>query len=91
MAAGQGVSGTRWWPARMVLCAHYHLYNRPKLEGMLKWWPVDLESTGPEQKDRGADKSKRKTTCSRLPYPVVVEKRHLPNGERSRFETDLGL
>lgn len=79
---------------RSVLCGHYHLAGRPRLQGMLKWWPVDLEAAA-EFEGGGADGERvggrraRVAQCTPFPYPVRVQGRHLPIRERIRNKDDM--
>lgn len=79
---------------RSVLCGHYHLAGRPRLQGMLKWWPIDLNARAEADDSRTEDvppagRRARIVQCTPFPYPVLVEGRHLPIRDRVRDKDDM--
>lgn len=79
---------------RSVLCGHYHLAGRPRLQGMLKWWPINLDARAEADDSRADDlppvgRRARIAQCTPFPYPVLVEGRHLPIRDRVRNKDDM--
>lgn len=77
----------------VALFANRGLSSRAMLQGMLVWWPLvpGSRSTQDIEDTPKCNKGPRGRAGSRLtprPYPVVVQRRHLPTGERSR---DVGI
>lgn len=76
--------------ARSVLCARYNIANKPKVQGMLAWWPIDLDSApvdvavGDTSPDKRGRRGKPAKQCINFSFPVAVQKRHLPEEQRSR-------
>lgn len=79
---------------RSVLCGHYHLAGRPRLQGMLKWWPINLNARAEAGGSRAADvpavgRRARIAQCTPFPYRVLVEGRNLKIRERVRNKDDM--
>lgn len=79
---------------RTVLRAHHGVTHPPRLMGMLKWWPVNLDASAEMEADgaaAGVTNSRRSNIplCAHFAYPVLVERRHLPIRERLRERDDL--
>lgn len=81
--------------AAVFLCARYDVLHRPLLQGMFRWWPVNLNGPAPpgvaETDELGVPGRSPKggAKCNHFPYPVVVQRRHLPTGERRRAADDM--
>lgn len=73
----------------LALVAFHGLASKASLQGMLVWWPLDISSRNLAD-DEDAPKSKRGRrgrAGDRLrpqPFPVEVQRRHNPPGERRR-------
>lgn len=71
---------------KVVRTALLHKYGtscRAFIQGKLPWWPVDVRNTI-ESDDLGGTPK-----CMHFPYPVAVQRRHLPTGERTRNADDV--
>lgn len=76
---------------RAVLRGHHGVTHLPRLMGMLKWWPVNLEGT-PEVTPDDAPTNVRKGNvpqCSHFAFPVLVQRRHVPIRKRVRDRHDF--
>lgn len=74
---------------RVALCAKYAVVHKPNLHSMLAWWPINIQDPGAAEEDEAAPHGPggvRRTSANRFILPVMVEKRHLPTGERARPE-----
>lgn len=74
---------------RVELCAKYAAVHKPNLHSMLAWWPINLQDPGAAEEDEAAPRGPggvRRTSATHFLLPVIVEKRHLPTGERARPE-----
>eukprot|EP00170_Pyropia_yezoensis_P007069 contig_28818_g7091 len=68
---------------RTALLHKYGMSCRAFMQGKLPWWPVDVHNTI-ESDDLGGTPK-----CMHFPYPVAVQRRHLPTGERTRNADDV--
>jgi len=64
--------------ARNALLHKYGVSCRAFIQGKLPWWPVDLGNT------RASGDVGGTVRCMHFPFPVAVQRRHLPTGERTR-------
>lgn len=79
---------------RTLLRGHHGVTHPPRLMGMLKWWPINLDAALDENADEaaGALSGSRRGNlpqCTHFNFPVLVERRHLPIRERLRDQDDL--
>ncbi|OSX71035.1 hypothetical protein BU14_0614s0009 [Porphyra umbilicalis] len=64
--------------ARNALLHKYGVSCRAFIQGKLPWWPVDMGNTRASADVGGT------VRCMHFPFPVAVQRRHLPTGERTR-------
>jgi len=70
---------------RVALLHQYGAACRSFVQGKLPWWPVDKASRRKVADEKGSVSDQ----CAHFPYPVAVQRRHLPHGERTRDEDDV--
>lgn len=85
---------------RVALSGIYNVKHKPALTGMMGWLPIDLlgEDGGASEPAGGIEASATRgpggkvlPECAQYPYPVMVRKRHLQTGERSRDAKDMDV
>eukprot|EP00168_Porphyra_purpurea_P003251 TRINITY_DN1387_c0_g1_i3.p1 TRINITY_DN1387_c0_g1~~TRINITY_DN1387_c0_g1_i3.p1 ORF type:complete len:358 (-),score=58.57 TRINITY_DN1387_c0_g1_i3:1804-2877(-) len=72
---------------RVALLNQYGAACRAFIQSKLPWWPVDKTSRRQVAAGRGGVSDQ----CAHYPYPVAVQRRHLPVGERTREVHDLDM